>query len=169
MGVDLDLWRAERYWSLALAGLRPLRGHPLGPDCSSRAQEASTCSKEQGRIVIKYRYDLLHDPEPGPHVRRLLSWGPSYAILGKERWERLPCRRQVGDIFYSLRSNQTYRRSARRCFTRWHGERREEHWHWFNGDKSRPWGPLRGDTVAVDLDALRRMRASYPRGWRKRR
>lgn len=118
--------------------------------------------------MIKYRYDLEHDPEPGPHVRRLMAWHPCYKSL-MDRWDRMPCRRKTGIVVYSLHSGRSYRMSARQCFTRWHGEHREEHWHWNDGDKSRPWGVLRGSTVAVDLDAFRRLRSSYRRGWKKRR
>jgi len=41
-----------------------------------------------------------------------------------------------------------------------------EHYHWFDGDKYRLWGPLRGATMAVDADAMRRLHTKKRRGWR---
>ena len=139
--------------------------------------------------MIRYRYDLMVDPEPGPHVRRLASWAPG-SSLWRARWTRRACRRQGYRIdrrcmdhaerrwarrdgkFWVSRSGQRlhnsgggYRRGAWTCVRATGGR---GHYHWTDGDKSREWGPLRGATVAVDLDAFRRLHSAKPRGWRRR-
>ena len=43
----------------------------------------------------------------------------------------------------------------------------ESHYHWYDGNKYLDWGPLRGDTVAVDADAMRRLHTKKRRGWRR--
>ena len=43
------------------------------------------------------------------------------------------------------------------------------HYHWWNGDKMRHWGSLRGAELRFDLDAYRRMHTMYTRRRKKRK
>jgi len=43
------------------------------------------------------------------------------------------------------------------------------HYHWWNGDKMRHWGSLRGAELRFDLDAYRRMHTMYTRRRKKKR
>lgn len=135
--------------------------------------------------MIKYRYNLETDPEPGPHVRRLRSWNPGLVPKFTETWTRVPCVRQ-GYRITRVEMDSADRRGARRrgvSYVGHSGQRQhrpgtilfvasrqrcapESHYHWFDGDKYRPWGPLRGDTMAVDADAMRRLHTKKRRGWR---
>jgi hypothetical protein len=137
--------------------------------------------------VIKYRYNLETDPEPGPHVRRLRAWSPDLGG-GKftDTWVRVPCAKR-GYRTTRVEMDSADRRSARRrgvSYVSTSGKRQhrpgtvlfvvsrrhcdaEFHYHWFDGDKYRPWGPLRGYTIAVDADAMRRLRGKKRRGWRR--
>ena len=137
--------------------------------------------------MIKYHYNLETDPEPGPHVRRLSTRCPDghpYRALRT----RQPCRRK-GYRRVGRRMTPSDRRWARRRdeFQVSRGGRRLHHpahshrfggwscqmatgglghYHWTDGDKSRGWGPMRGDTLAVDLDAFRRLHSMKRRGWK---
>ncbi len=135
-----------------------------------------------------YRYNLETDPEPGPHVRRLRAWSPG---LGAGRyadtWTRVPCRRRGGHrfgaimdrrdrrwarrdgLFWVRKSGARMHRPGKASYMAWGGcSDSEYHYHWTDGDKSRAWGPLRGATVAVDLDAMRRLHTKKRRGWHKK-
>jgi hypothetical protein len=136
--------------------------------------------------MIKYRYHLETDPEPGPHVKRLRSWSPSMGA-GKfcSTWYRVPCRRGSWSVryasmtrqdrrwarrdgqFYVTRSGR-YRPKALRGYRMQRNLCENGHYHWTDRDKVRAWGPLRGDTLAVDADAMRRLhtRTKKRRGWR---
>ena len=134
--------------------------------------------------MIKYHYNLETDPEPGPHVRRLRSWSPGPGPKYIETWTRVPCARR-GYRTTRVEMDLADRRSARRkgvFYVNPGGSRQHRpgtvlfvtsrqhcdegsHNHWFNGDKYRSWGPLRGDTVAVDADAMRRLHSKKRRGW----
>lgn len=61
------------------------------------------------------------------------------------QWRRWPCKRQCHDLHFP--GGKTYP---------------TEHYHWFNGDRPRPWYRLASWTsksYAIDLDAMRRMRS----------
>ena len=136
--------------------------------------------------MIKYRYNLETDPEPGPHVKRLRGWRPG-SIL-RSCWTRRPCQ-QKGYLIQRRHMDRAERRWARREGQFWvdrsgrrlHniGVRRRRgawscvratggrgHYHWTDGDKSRDWGILRGDTIVVDADAMRRLHTKKRRGWK---
>jgi hypothetical protein len=138
--------------------------------------------------MIRYRYNLTVDSEPGPQVRRLYTWHPDYP--GERTvWTRRPCRGRGYRIEWR-RMSRTDRRWARRKGVFWvsAGGRRlhhtgfrhrrgawtcvratggSGHYHWTDGDKSRAWGPLRGDILAADADAFRRLHSAKPRKWRR--
>lgn len=144
--------------------------------------------------MIKYRYDLVNDPEP-PNVKRIGTVSKRYIdpdgfvyIAGiYDTWVKVPCRRTEGPaakLSWPMGPRNANRKS--RKYYRKHGYpmigrcRRstlfagaetyltcknhisdiesEWHCHWYNGDRYRQWHHLRGATVAVDLDALARMR-----------
>jgi predicted amidohydrolase len=140
--------------------------------------------------MIKYRYHLLTDPEPGPHVKRLRSWRPGLGG-GKfaETWIRVPCHshgsgtirimiamtrqerrwaRRNGHFYVTKSGRRMHRPRSSHLYRIRHDHCEYEHYHWYNGDKYRAWGPLRGDTLAVDADAMRRLhtRTKKRRGWR---
>lgn len=142
--------------------------------------------------MVKYRYDLETDPEPGPQVKRLRTWNPEYGT-GKqgryvETWVRVPCVRpgswsarsmfnmtrqdrrwaRRDGVFYTTKGGKRMHRPRRARYRIRHGGCSESHYHWYNGDKYRAWGPLRGDTMAVDADAMRRLHSMKRRKWRRR-
>lgn len=138
--------------------------------------------------MTKYRYNLETDPEPGPHVKRLWSWSPKYSPKNPQTWVRVPCHgrgswtyrattmtrqdrrwaRRAGQFLVTKSGRRMHRPRMRMMYRMRHDHCEHEHYHWYNGDKYRAWGPLRGDTVAVDADAMRRLHSMKRRKWHRR-
>ncbi len=131
--------------------------------------------------MIKYRYNLETDPEPGPHVRRIRAWSPEFgAGRFADTWTRVPVAR--GYLNWRVRLQPSDRRRARRlgkffvgaggirqhrpAKVMWVNTRRGHNEFWTDGNKVRSWGILRGATLAVDADAMRRLHTKKRRGWR---
>lgn len=113
----------------------------------------------------RYRLD---GPEP-PHSVRRVQVGPNpqtpapyphgviFGAVGDVWWRR-ECRqacRKVWSRRYGCKPYTHYRSSA--------------HYHWFNGDRDRPWDMIHNRAVwdyGVDLDSPRPWTRSKP-GWRK--
>lgn len=123
----------------------------------------------------------LDGPEPPPTVRRLSlgpgggHWAPSPWPGGAsgrpvfrfdlDQWRRKSCRTNHCRVAmgYRGRRGRWKFEPALRCAP--------EHYHWTNGDRSRPWAMLANRSArpyAVDLDALRRVRPRRVK-WRKRK
>ena len=121
--------------------------------------------------------------------RKHWDWG--------DRWERVPCAgRGQGTVMTNGDKHKEERESVRwgwgalsrrrrRSYHRGHRvgklchpvplgsepdyPNRDGHYHWWNGDKMRHWGSLRGAELRFDLDAYRRMHTMYTRRRKKRK
>lgn len=131
--------------------------------------------------MIKYRYNLETDPEPGLRVKRLRAWSPE---LGAGRFADTWTRGPIGRGYFNWRPTMdpSDRRRARRqgkvfvgtsdkrqhrpATTLWRQSRRNLNTGWTDGNKYRAWGILRGATLAVDADAMRRLHTKKRRGWK---
>lgn len=123
----------------------------------------------------------LDGPEPPPTVRRIslgpggAHWAPSPWPGGAshrpvfrfdlDQWRRRPCSTRYSRTRRSVRFPRRVWRfdTAFRCAP--------YHYHWTNGDRSRPWSLLASRAhrpYAIDLDALRRVRPRRAK-WRKRK
>lgn len=119
---------------------------------------------------MRYRWPL-DGPEPPPTVTRVWIGCTIHGWRGV--WRRVSCRQQCRTIIWP-----TGRHPGR--MNRWHGGRAwrccvgpgrgDDHYHWTNGDKSRPWVMLTNRAHrphAVDLDATRQLHAAYRARHRK--